>query len=56
MAVNELVNAKNRLNSSKPKSQFNLYDVAIKSLQANGVQITKAALQKKVSRSINGQI
>ena len=56
LAVKELVSAKNRLHSSKPKSRFNLYDIAIKSLQANGVQITKAALQKKVSRSINGQI
>ena len=56
LAVKELVSAKNRLHSSKPKSRFNLYDVAIKSLEANGVQITKAALQKKVSRSINGQI
>ena len=56
IAVNELVSAKKHLHSSNPKAQFNLYDIAIKSLQANGVQITKAALQKKVSRSINGQI
>ena len=56
VAVKELVSAKNRLQSSKPKARFNLYDVALQSLQANGVQIKKAALQKKVSRSINGQI
>ena len=56
LAVKELVSAKNRLHSSKPKSRFNLYDIAIKSLQANGVQNTKTALQKKVSRSINGHI
>ncbi len=56
IAVSELVSAKNCLHSSNPKARFNLYDVAIKSLQANRVQITKAALQKKVSRSINSQI
>ncbi len=56
IAVTELVSAKNRLHTSNPKARFNLYDIAIKSLQANRVQITKTALQKKVSRSINGQI
>ena len=38
LAVNKLVSAKNHLNFSKPKVRFNLYDVAIDSLQANGVQ------------------
>jgi hypothetical protein len=47
IAVNKLVSAKNHLKSSKPKAWFNLYDVTIQSLLANGIQITKATLQTK---------
>ena len=56
IAVNELAFAESHLHSSNLKARFNLYDVAIKFLQANRVQITKAAMQKKISRLINGHI